>query len=197
VRLLDAALNLLGVKTIIDLVTRVDCADHQVRVFTASEEFRAERGLIATGASGLPEGLVSGARNAVRPVRGVTMRVQGPDRSDVATVRAYVRGRAFYMVSRPGATACLVRPPKSAPKQSSRSVNCSDSCATHWTWFRRSRARTCSNTDWASPGEPGPRALLRSLRRYRLVLDLGSLPSRRDLAPLAAQEALERVEAPR
>jgi glycine oxidase len=40
-------------------------------------------------------------------VRGVTVRVQGPDRSDVATVRAFVRGRAFYMVSRPGGYCVL------------------------------------------------------------------------------------------
>ena len=38
---------------------------------------------------------------------GVTVRVLGPDRSDVATVRALVRGRAFYMVSRPGGYCVL------------------------------------------------------------------------------------------
>jgi glycine oxidase len=107
VRLLETALDLLGAKTVTDLVTRVTFDKDHVRVFSASGEFVADRGLIATGSSGLPPGLVSSEGNAVRPVRGVTVRVQGPDRSDVATVRAFVRGRAFYMVSRPGGYCVL------------------------------------------------------------------------------------------
>jgi glycine oxidase len=107
VRVLQTALDLLGAKTITDLVTRVGFAPDHVRAFSASGEFVAEWGLVTTGSSGLPSGLSSSAGNAVRPVRGVTVRVLGPDRSDVATVRALVRGRAFYMVSRPGGYCVL------------------------------------------------------------------------------------------
>ena len=106
-RVLQTALDLLGAKTITDLVTRVGFAPDHVRAFSASGEFVAEWGLVTTGSSGLPSGLSSSAGNAVRPVRGVTVRVLGPDRSDVATVRALVRGRAFYMVSRPGGYCVL------------------------------------------------------------------------------------------
>ena len=107
VRVLQSALDLLGAKTITDLVTRVDFDEGHVRAFSASGEFVAERGLVATGFAGLPPGLSSSAGNAVRPVRGVTVRVMGPDRSNEATVRAFVRGRAFYMVSRPGGYCVL------------------------------------------------------------------------------------------
>ena len=107
VLVLETALDLLGAKTISDTVTRVDYTDDHVRAFSASGEFDAQWGLVATGSWGLPSGLSSPARNSVRPVSGVTVRVQGLDRSDAATVRAFVRGRAFYMVSRPGGYAVL------------------------------------------------------------------------------------------
>jgi glycine oxidase len=107
VQLLHSALGQLGVTSVNDAVIRVGYDSDGVCAVTPSGEFRGRRGVIATGASGLPEGLVSPQRHAVRPVRGVTVRVQGPDRSDVATVRAYVRGRAFYMVSRPGGYCVL------------------------------------------------------------------------------------------
>ena len=198
VRLLDAALNLLGVKTIIDLVTRVDCADHQVRVFTASEEFRAERGLIATGASGLPEGLVSGARNAVRPVRGVTMRVQGPDRSDVATVRAYVRGRAFYMVSRPGGYCVLGA---TAEERAEAVLEVGE--------LQRllrealdvvpalESAHVLEYRLGLRPASPDLEPFFEVLGATGWSWISGHYRHGVTLAPLAAQEALERVEAPR
>jgi len=107
VRVLQGALDLLGTKTVTDLVTRAGFEDGHVRASCASGEFTATRGLVATGSAGLPAGLSSSARNVVRPVRGVTLRVNGPDRSDVATLRAFVRGRAFYMVSRPGGYCVL------------------------------------------------------------------------------------------
>jgi glycine oxidase len=40
-------------------------------------------------------------------VLGVTVRVRGVDRGELATVRAFVRGRPFYMVSRPGGYCVL------------------------------------------------------------------------------------------
>ncbi len=100
-------LELLGVKLVTDTVTSASLAGDVVHASSASGEFEAQWGLVTTGAAGLPPGLCSAAGNAVRPVRGVTVRVRGLDRSDVATVRAFVRGRAFYMVSRPGGYCVL------------------------------------------------------------------------------------------
>jgi glycine oxidase len=107
VRVLLVALDLLGAKVVNAEVTSVASSANEVRASSSSGEFRARYGIIATGSAGLPPGLISNAHNAVRPVRGVTIRVQGLDRSDVATVRAFVRGRAFYMVSRPGGYCVL------------------------------------------------------------------------------------------
>ena len=59
-----------------------------------------EIGLVATGAAGLPEGLVASPAASVRPVRGMTLRVVGPDRYRLPMVRAYVHGRPFYAVGR-------------------------------------------------------------------------------------------------
>ena len=73
---------------------------------TRDDEYRADLGLLATGWSGLPAGATSSS-NSVRPIRGATVRVQGLDRSSQPSVRAFVRGRAFYMVSRPGGYCVL------------------------------------------------------------------------------------------
>ena len=43
----------------------------------------------------------------MRPVHGVTLRVRGLDRSAAPMVRAFVRGRPFYLVSRPGGYCVL------------------------------------------------------------------------------------------
>ncbi len=107
VRLLLDALALLGVKIISDRVLRVGADDRGVRALTASGEFVASAGIIATGASGVLEGARSASNNVVRPVRGITIRVEGLDRSANPMVRAFVRGRHFYMVSRPGGYCVL------------------------------------------------------------------------------------------
>jgi glycine oxidase len=94
------ALDVLGAQIVEQEVLEVHTHARGVSVTCASGEFSADCGILATGARRLPSGVASGAGNAVRPIRGVTVRVQGIDRSDLPTVRAYVRGRAFYMVSR-------------------------------------------------------------------------------------------------
>jgi glycine oxidase len=107
VRLLLSSLELLGAKIIASEVTRIESGDHDVRVFTDVGDYAGGCGLLATGAAGLVAGAPTGARNAVRPVRGVTLRVRGLDRSGVATLRALVRGRPFYALSRPGGYGVL------------------------------------------------------------------------------------------
>ena len=97
----------LGVVVVRERVLSATSGDGTVVVITDTGETRADYGIIATGADGLPSGLTVPKAPTVRPVRGVTVRVQSLDRSELPTVRAYVRGRAFYMVSRPGGYCVL------------------------------------------------------------------------------------------
>ena len=99
--LLARANELLGVVTVpLDAVTA--SVDGPYVVVTADTSYRGDVGLLATGARALPTGVAQRASHSVRPVRGMTLRVVGLDRSDQPTVRAFVRGRPFYLVSRPG-----------------------------------------------------------------------------------------------
>lgn len=107
VRILTLANERLGVKVVHDEVTSARVLDGRVEVTTRDTIAQADLGILATGASGLPEGLAQRARQSVRPVRGMTVRVQGLDRSRQPMVRAFVRGRVFYMVSRPGGYCVL------------------------------------------------------------------------------------------
>lgn len=105
-RLLEAN-ERLGVVVVRERVMSATSGDDGVIVVADAGETRADYGVIATGAEGLPGGLTVPKAPTVRPVRGVTVRVQSLDRSALPTVRAYVRGRAFYMVSRPGGYCVL------------------------------------------------------------------------------------------
>ncbi len=104
---LIAANDQLGVRVVRERVMSAETRSDGVAVNTESGETRADLGIVATGASGLPAGLSEPTSVSVRPVRGVTVRVQSLDRSDAPTVRAFVRGRAFYLVSRPGGYCVL------------------------------------------------------------------------------------------
>lgn len=97
----------LGVRLVRERVLRASSNASGVEVETDSGLTRADYGIVATGAQGLPGGLTVPKSPTVRPVRGVTVRVSSLDRSSLPTVRAYVRGRAFYMVSRPGGYCVL------------------------------------------------------------------------------------------
>ena len=107
VALLLKGLALLGVDVVHQSVVRVGVEDGRVVAETTDERFVADAGVLATGASTLPLGAQTTGEHSVRPVRGVTVRVQGVDRSEQPVVRAYIRGRAFYMVSRPGGYCVL------------------------------------------------------------------------------------------
>jgi glycine oxidase len=100
------ALDALGVEVVQERVTCLSTAPDGVTARTETRTLHADLGLLTTGAAPLPEGVASPPHD-VRPVRGITVRVAGPDRSDQPTVRAFVRGRAFYMVSRPGGHCVL------------------------------------------------------------------------------------------
>ena len=111
VDLLRRGLDALGAIIIDERVERVGADDAGVIVETAKQTIHAHAGVLATGSTALPEGAETSGEHVIRPIRGITVRVTGLDRSDQPMIRAFVRGRAFYMVSRPegycvlGATA--------------------------------------------------------------------------------------------
>lgn len=106
VRLLTSGLATLGAIVIEEEVINLSSENGQVIANTKNHRYTGDLGIVATGANGLPSGARSKAHN-VRPVRGATVRVRGIDRSAQPSVRAFVRGRAFYMVSRPGGYCVL------------------------------------------------------------------------------------------
>jgi glycine oxidase len=107
VALLIRALEELRVPIIREKVLRVCGDEHGVVAETASGSFRGSAGILATGHLGLPPGAETSGPQTIRPVHGVTARVQGVDRAELPTIRAFVRGRTFYMVSRPGGYCVL------------------------------------------------------------------------------------------
>jgi glycine oxidase len=107
VTLLSHANEALGVAMVRERVLGAVTKGEHVEVTTEDGSYQGDVGILATGARPLPHGVDRKVVNSVRPVRGMTVRVQGPDRSSLPTIRAYVRGRSFYMVSRPGGYCVL------------------------------------------------------------------------------------------
>lgn len=107
VTLLTRANEVLGVNVVRHQVLTAISDGDSVEVTTAEGSWHGAAGILATGARPLPRGVAEEVANVVRPVRGMTVRVQGLDRSTRPMLRAYVRGRAFYMVSRPGGYCVL------------------------------------------------------------------------------------------
>ncbi|MDE3147438.1 MAG: FAD-dependent oxidoreductase [Acidobacteriota bacterium] len=107
VRVLDEGLRSLGVRIVRESVHEIEGDASGVVVHHDSGATRAHAGIVATGAFGLPRGATPSGEHAVRPVRGMTVRVEGIDRSQSPTLRCLVRGRPFYVVSRPGGYCVL------------------------------------------------------------------------------------------
>ncbi|HEY5111833.1 MAG TPA: FAD-dependent oxidoreductase [Acidimicrobiales bacterium] len=107
VEVLTRAIEELGVTVVHQQVCRAATILNRVEVRTDDGIYEGDLGILATGATALPQGVGGKVVNSVRPVRGMTVRVQGLDRSSLPTVRAFVRGRSFYMVSRPGGYCVL------------------------------------------------------------------------------------------
>ncbi|OYV59535.1 MAG: hypothetical protein B7Z69_06835 [Actinobacteria bacterium 21-73-9] len=97
-----AANEALGVEYRGATVRRCTADGVRVVVETDGAPLEGELGLVATGSAGLPGGLEAPPATSVRPVRGMTLRVVGPDRYHLPMVRAYVHGRPFYVVGRAG-----------------------------------------------------------------------------------------------
>jgi glycine oxidase len=104
---LTQAHQTLGVNVIYEEVVLAGVEDARVEATTTERRCQGDIGVLATGAQGLPGGVGERVANVVRPVRGMTVRVQGVDRSAQPTLRAFVRGRPLYMVSRPGGYCVL------------------------------------------------------------------------------------------
>lgn len=92
------ALKVLGVEIAVARAEHVEETGTKVRVVSAAGAFEGDVGIIATGAEGPPPGLIFTSK--VRPVRGITSRVRGLDRAGRPMVRAFIRGRSFYLVGR-------------------------------------------------------------------------------------------------
>lgn len=107
VELLRKALRELGAEFVEERVLSVESHDSGVSVLTTTGQYFGDTGILATGAAGLPPGAIGSGEHVTRPVHGVTLRVRGIDRSALPMVRAFVRGRSFYMVSRPGGYCVL------------------------------------------------------------------------------------------
>ena len=105
--ILSAAHQALGVDVVREEVVLAGVEDLRVEATTTDRRCRGDIGLLATGAQVLPGGVGQHVTNAVRPVRGMTVRILGVDRSEQPTLRAFVRGRAMYLVSRPGGYCVL------------------------------------------------------------------------------------------
>jgi glycine oxidase len=105
--LLTAAHRALNVSVIREEVVLAGVRESQVEATTTERRCQGEVGILATGAQALPGGVGERVANVVRPVRGMTIRLQGVDRSAQPTLRAFVRGRPLYLVSRPGGYCVL------------------------------------------------------------------------------------------
>ncbi len=105
--ILAVANDALGVQYVTREVLEISRTGNSVGASTGDETFRGDVGILATGARPLPAGVRGDSPRSVRPVRGTTLRVHGLDRSPAPTLRAFVHGRAFYMVSRPGGYCVL------------------------------------------------------------------------------------------
>lgn len=106
-QLLTDAGRAMGVETVRQRVVAAAALSDHVEATTTDGAYRADIGVLATGAMTLPKGVAERADHSVRPVRGMTVRVSGLDRSSQPVVRAFVRGRSFYVVSRPGGYCVL------------------------------------------------------------------------------------------
>lgn len=107
IALISAANDALGVMVVRAMVRSVQAGADFVEASTDEATYRAMRGILATGAVPLPPGVTFSDANQIRPVRGMTVRVSGLDRSAQPTIRAFVHGQMFYMVSRPGGYCVL------------------------------------------------------------------------------------------
>jgi glycine oxidase len=106
-KLLSDASCALGVEVVRQRADTVTSFDDHIEVTTEEGVTKGDVGLLATGASVLPKGVAENVEHSIRPVRGMTVRVSGFDRSAQPVVRAFVRGRSFYVVSRPGGYCVL------------------------------------------------------------------------------------------
>jgi glycine oxidase len=107
VGLLVRALAQLEVSFVTEPVVAVGGDERSVTATTPQRVLSADTGVLATGWSLLPPGAHASGSHQVRPVHGVTVHVQGVARGEAPTVRAFVRGRPFYLVSRPGGYGVL------------------------------------------------------------------------------------------
>ena len=101
VAVVSEANSVLDVTVVNETVVSVSGDGTRVEAVTASGSFVGDIGIIANGANALPTGATTSGSHSVRPIHGITVRVRGLDRSSQPMIRSFVRGKSFYMVSRP------------------------------------------------------------------------------------------------
>jgi len=182
VALLTQALEQLKVPIVREAVLRVYGDADGVVAETASGSFRGATG-ISPRSPRAAHGAVSSGPHTIRPVHGVTARVQGIDRANLPTIRAFVRGRTFYMVSRPGGYCVLGA---TAEERTEPTVQVGESAAA---LARRldivpsSRRPACSRARWTASREPDLRPFFERLETRGWAVVVGPLPSWRDTRP--------------
>jgi glycine oxidase len=191
---LRAGLDALSVEVRAEVVGEVGVEGGTVVARTPTGEVRAQLGLVTTGAAGLPPGL-GPALHQVRPVRGITTRVEGLERGDRPTVRALVRGRAFYLVRRPGGYCVLGA---SSEERHEPAVEVGELARLLRDALDVVPAlegtRVLETRVGLRPASVDGRPFLESLGDGRWAWLSGHYRHGMTLAPLAAQEALEWVE---
>lgn len=104
---LTTANRALGVRYVSAECTSIRETANGIEVSTSGGNEQADTCILATGAFLPLPGFHFESEETVRPVRGFTLRVKGLDRSTRPMVRAFVHGRNFYLVSRPGGECVL------------------------------------------------------------------------------------------
>jgi glycine oxidase len=78
-----------------------------VSASTASGTWQARCGVVATGFQHSPLSILSSSPRQLRPVRGVTVRLQDNELMERPVVRAMIDGRPLYVIQRPGGSVIV------------------------------------------------------------------------------------------
>jgi len=95
---LREGLDIVGTEWITEMVERVTPSASGIDVHSTDGTRHYDAAIFATGAHPLVAGIHSTA--TVRPVRGSTIRGHGLNRFGLPMIRAFVRGRPFYLIGR-------------------------------------------------------------------------------------------------
>jgi glycine oxidase len=96
-----------GVEFVADRVIECSSTPGEVTATTLSGRHSARCGIIATGVQEEPLAILATSRHKLRPVRGVTVRLQLAHGSPQPMIRGIVQGRTIYIIRRPDGSALI------------------------------------------------------------------------------------------